>query len=545
MTVCNFEFVRSEQPALAQLLGDAERLLDDDSSCFLLKVRLALELWCHDFADLHGIRLALETTLAEKLEVLSMQKVFPADLLQQLLQLRQLANQALHIRQDERGRHLTLPPLPHAQQVAILKCLFELVCYTKYYLKPGTSLPLWQTYPKQNIRLLLAAAAGLAGTDPAASITACVQLCRGLLAAQPAKTTHAATQASQPADWASVAGSDSVAGMDSGDLQYWLQRGLRLGLQHANLEALHLLAELAFSKTLPAIDIGMLDNWLKQYQRRHPSAALDHYTAQLLERQNQLEKALKAYDRAAQAGHHAAIKRLLEYWGSRCPQQLQHYLSIGLVHHEPQALLTSMALLLTDASKTAVDAVPASLQKTLKSYLVQARATGMAGLGYIEGMCHHLGILGYALCNQTAAQLVLAHYQKVPAYCKAALNAFYVLLAAEQYADAMRLAPKALALAADSNTPLLLAELEFDIALALLKLHELKQPVPFSKTPQQLLQSAARRGYNRASLFLNSSSRSTLRSVGRRKPTAMPGWATKLAARGARVSGGITANACS
>lgn len=46
MTVGNFEFVRSEQPALAQLLCDAERWLDDDSS----------------------------------------QKVFPAQLLQQLLQ---------------------------------------------------------------------------------------------------------------------------------------------------------------------------------------------------------------------------------------------------------------------------------------------------------------------------------------------------------------------------------------------------------------------------------------------------------------------------
>lgn len=534
MTVGNFEFVRSEQPALAQLLCDAERLLDDDSSCFLLKVRLALELWCHDFADLHGIALALETTLAEKLELLSSQKVFPAQLLQQLLQLRQLANQALHIHQDQRGRNLTLPPLPHAQQVAILKCMFELVCYTRNYLKPGLPLPLWQAYPKQNIRLLLAPAAGLAGTDPAASVTACVQLCRALLA----------NLSAAPAKAAEVT---SIAATNSQDVEYWLQRGLRLGLQHANLAALSLLAELAFNKTLPAIGLSMLADWLKQYQSQQPCAALDYCSAQLLERQNQLDKAVVAYSKAAQAGHHGAIKRLLDYYGSRCHQQLQRYLSIGLAHHEPQALLTSMALLLVDASKSAAGAAVGAAvcdqaQKKLKSYLVQARATSLAGLGYIEGMCHHLGILGYTPCNKTAAQLVLGHYQKVPAYCKAAINAFYVVLAAEQYADAISLAPKALAQqATDDKTPLVLAELEFDIALALLKLHELKQPVPFNKTPQQLLQSAARRGYNRANLFLNSSSRSPLHNArNSRKPAAMPGWVKQLAARGARVSGGHT-----
>jgi len=116
----------------------------------------------------------------------------------------------------------------------------------------------------------------------------------------------------------------------------------------------------------------------------------------------------------------------------------------------------------------------------------------------------------------------------------------YVVLAAEQYADAISLAPKALAQqATDDKNPLVLAELEFDVGLALLKLHELIQPGPFNKTPQQLLQSAARRGYNSASLFLNSSSRSTLHNArNSRKPAAMPGWVTQLAARGARVSGG-------
>ncbi|MDZ7901626.1 MAG: hypothetical protein U5L01_03410 [Rheinheimera sp.] len=55
MQASNFLFVGTYNKELAKMLVDAERYLADDSCCFLLKIRLALELWCHDFADLHGI----------------------------------------------------------------------------------------------------------------------------------------------------------------------------------------------------------------------------------------------------------------------------------------------------------------------------------------------------------------------------------------------------------------------------------------------------------------------------------------------------------
>ncbi|MDZ7901628.1 MAG: hypothetical protein U5L01_03420 [Rheinheimera sp.] len=50
--------------------------------------------------------------------------------------------------------------------------------------------------------------------------------------------------------------------------------------------------------------------------------------------------------------------------------------------------------------------------KTLKSYWVKARGMGISGLGYIEGMCHEHGILGFAQDSQLAAQLVLENYWK-------------------------------------------------------------------------------------------------------------------------------------
>lgn len=543
MSVHNFEFVRSQHPALAQLLFDAERFLGDDSCCFLLKVRLALELWCHDFADLHGIALPLETKLAEKLELLSSQKVFPQDLLQQLIKLRQFANQAVHIQQDLRGRHNTMQPLERAQQVAVLQCLFELVCYTKRYQQPEFVAPLWQNYPKQNMRLLLETALGFSYQAADSSISACVQVSRLLL-------QQSVLQQDETAKKAKTAPGQSALLL--ADVQYWLNRALQLGLQsgrqQANLEAINYLAELAFAKTHAEFDLALLANWLQQYQRSQPAAALDHLCGQLQERQNQLEKALKSYDKAATAGHLPAVKRLLEYWGSRDHQRLQHYLQWGLRLNEPTALLTNMALLLVDASKATEPHSQAWL-KNLKGQLVKARGMGLMGLGYIEGMCHHLGVLDYPKDDTLAAQLLLENFHKVPAYCKAAVNTFNVLYGAELFSSAVKVAPKALA-QLDETASQALAELELDIALSLLKLHELKTPMAFFRTPKDLLQSAAKRGLSQANLLLNNSAqqgwlnglRSSRRSAasrgstGRGQSASMPVWATQLAKRGAQVN---------
>lgn len=534
MSVHNFEFVRSQHPALAQLLYDAERFLGDDSCCFLLKVRLALELWCHDFADLHGIQLPLETKLAEKLELLSSQKIFPQDLLQQLMQLRQFANQAVHIQQDLRGRHNTMQPLERVQQVAVLQCLFELVCYTKRYQQPEFVAPLWQNYPKQNMRLLLETALGFSYQAADGSISACVQVSRLLLQQQDETAKKSKTAPGQLA-------------LLLADVQYWLNRALQLGLQsgrqQANLEAINYLAELAFDKTHAEFDLALLANWLQQYQRSQPAAALDHLCGQVLERQNQLEKALKSYDKAATAGHLPAVKRLLEYWGSRDHQQLQHYLQLGLRLNEPTALLTNMALLLVDASKATEPHSQAWL-KNLKGQLVKARGIGLMGLGYIEGMCHHLGVLDYPKDDTLAVKLLLENFHKVPAYCKAAVNTFNVLYGAELFSSAVKVAPKALA-QLDETASQALAELELDIALSLLKLHEQKTPLAFFRTPKDLLQSAAKRGLSQANLFLNNSAQqgwlsghcSSRRSAaGRGHSASMPVWATQLAKRGAQVN---------
>ena len=510
---------------------DAERFLGDDGCCFLLKIRLALELWCHDFADLHGITLTIETTLAEKLELLSNQKVFPDNLLQQLMQLRQHTNQAVHIQQDLRGRHITMQPLERAQQTAMLKCLFDLVCYTKRYQQPDYDLPLWRAYPKQNVRLLVESALDLSDKEGDASVVACVQLTRLLLA-----ELEAAKAAKAP--------SSQLADLRV-DMQYWLSRGLRLGLRCSSLEALNQLTVLVYAKNQVDFDLALLSHWLKQYQHNQPSAALDYLSAQVLERQNQLEKALKSYDKAAHAGHHGALKRLIEYWGSRCQDRLQHYLQQGLKYNEPTAMLINMALMLVDASQTqhamSVSHTDVWL-KNLKGQLVKARGMGLAGLGYIDGICHHLGILDYAKDEQLAAQLLLDNFHKVPAYCKAALNTFYLLFSAEQYHSALKVAPKALAQLDNKAHCETIAMLEFDIAMSLLKLHQLKTPVEFFKTPRELLNSAARRGYSQAILFINNNAKqifSNSHRSGRNtiaQSAGIPAWATKLANRGAKVT---------
>ncbi|MFC4654017.1 hypothetical protein ACFO3I_03140 [Rheinheimera marina] len=517
MQTSNFIFVAQYNKALAQMLTDAGRYLADDSCCFLLKIRLALELWCHDFADLHGIVLLLETTLCEKLELLSQQKVFPEALLQQLMQLRQHTNQAVHIQRDARGRHITMQPLERGQQISILQCMFDLACYTARFHNAEFAAPLWQAYPKLNLRTVLEAAMAQDGD-------ACAQIARQVLALSSANrllkpaARNAQKQSVQPQ-------------LQHNDLVYWLTRGLQLG----SSDALEFLTELAFAKTHADIDLPLLLTWLKRFQQLQPGAALDELTGRVFERQQQLEKALQHYDKAAKAGHHGAIKRLLDYWGNRCHDQLNHYLTIGIQFNEPHALLTRMAILVANISLDAEQHQrEPELLKQLKTYWVKARGMGIPGLGYIEGMCKQLGILGFTQNTQGAADLVLLHYRKVPAYCKAAVNTFNVLLAAERFAELVQVAPSALAQLDEQKDRQHLAEMEFDIALALLKLHNQKTPLAFSKTPKQLLQSAARRGYAAAPLMLSTEQKQTF-SGGKRmapKAQAVPGWVQKLALRG-------------
>jgi hypothetical protein len=170
---------------------------------------------------------------------------------------------------------------------------------------------------------------------------------------------------------------------------------------------------------------------------------------------------------------------------------------------------------------------------------------GLMGLGYIDGMCHHLGVLDYPQDDVLAGELLLENFHKIPAYCKAAVNTFYVLFGSEQFKSALQVAPKALAQLDEVTHRDTLAELEFDIALSLLKLHEQKTPVEFFRTPRELLQSAAKRGCAKANLFINNSAqqhflnghRSSRRShSGRSQSIGMPAWATQLAKRGERVN---------
>lgn len=504
MQASNFLFVGTYNKELAKMLVDAERYLADDSCCFLLKIRLALELWCHDFADLHGIQLSLETRLCEKLEILSSQKIFPEGLLLQLNQLRQDTNQAVHIKRDGLGRHITMQPLDRVQQIAVLKCLFDLVCYTARYQDDEFTAPLWQQYPKLNLRTVLNQA--MAGDGDACAQVAQLQL------------TH----------------------KQSDDFIYWINRGLKLGSK----AALELLTEVAFAKTYTDVDLAFLSTWLKQFNKTQPSPVLDELMGRVYERQQLLDKALQSYDKAAKAGNHAAIKRLLDYWGSRCQQRLKDYLTVGVRFNEPHALLYSMAMLIGQISKPQLsgDADAVDL-KTLKSYWIKARGMGISGLGYIEGMCHQLGLIGFELDTKRAAELLVEHYQKLPSYCFAAVNTFMVLFEVEQYAQLIKVAPKALSQLTECGSQAEIGQMECNIALALVRLHEAKTPLPFSRTPKQLLQSALRRGYTPASGLSSAASKLAVQKSRVQRSltvtsnfTPIPAWAQKMVTKSKLVT---------
>jgi hypothetical protein len=408
-------------------------------------------------------------------------------------QLRQDTNQAVHIKRDGLGRHITMQPLDRVQQIAVLKCLFDLVCYTARYQDDEFTAPLWQQYPKLNLRTVLNLA--MAGDGDACAQVAQLQL------------TH----------------------KQSDDFIYWINRGLKLGSK----AALELLTEVTFAKTYTDVDLAFLSTWLKQYNKTQPSPVLDELMGRVYERQQLLDKALQSYDKAAKAGNHAAIKRLLDYWGSRCQSTLQNYLVVGNRFNEPHSLLYSIAILIGKiCEEQLVGGNDEEIHKTLKECWIKARGMGIPGVGYIEGMCHELGLLGFEKNSFLASELVKANYHKLPAYCMAAVNTFMVLFGSEQFADLIKVAPKALAQISETGDQQEIGRMECDIAYALVQLLQAKTPVPFNKTPRQLIQSAARRGYvPESSLVLKETKRHLKKHQSTAETSAIPNWVQKMVAK--------------
>lgn len=457
----NFEFVRHYHPELFSQLSHAEQLLGGDASCFLLKLRLSLELWSHDFADLRGIKLDKELTLADKLQLLSSHVHFPECYLAQLSALRQLCNQGLHLQRDARGRHVIQDSLSRSQQLNALSCIYNLVLFNVRYVKPDSQLPTYQAYPQFNLQLLLNQA--FAGDGDACCQLAQIELQR-----------HG----------------------DGKDARYWFEKAVAAGSELA------LKAVVSWQQgQLPALSFSSaeLKQLLAQFLAAKPTPSQCFELARLADALQCHDKATQLYKRAAMAGETRAISQLLSQHKRLSEHDYEQLLAVGVQHKHPQALQTKLLMLL-DMDAGAAATLSADTLAEVPRLLLLAKASRVPALPYLQGLWQlrtatELSTTEISPADWAAIAPLLAQGAgHVAAHLRPDVQTFEAAMAAELWPLAGQFAKRAYQQQQHYANKAQLAQTQLDIARLMLHLAEQHSPLDFELNPKQLVQRAAQAG---------------------------------------------------
>ncbi|MBY0417504.1 MAG: hypothetical protein K2W88_05515 [Pararheinheimera sp.] len=460
----NFDFVQETHPHFFELLSSAEHFIGDDACCFLLKVRLALELWCYEFADLKSVELCVDSTLAEKIDTLQSAFVLPEQLVSDLKLLRRLCNEGVHIRENNRGQRMVFNDLSKAQMTQALKCLFELMVYVVRFQNSDAQIPAWRIYPSINFTKTLYEASQGDGD-------ACADIAAYLFNAEAATVHH-------------------FGHFKSEDISYWLRKGLR----HQSVKAATLMASLVLDHKSSLFSLDEVQNALRSLKASSSDQQLNHLAGTIAERKGQMLQAIKHYQKAAEQGCHRSIKRLVEHFAYKDDEAFSELIAQGVKHREPISTVVDLVFILATPEKAEA--------KSFKSAFISAKATSLLGFGFVEGLCYFNGYAGYAANSEKAAELMLSHYKKLPDFIEPAVLTFYVLLQADKKKQLVNVAKDAMRQLTKANKVQELARLELDLAFVLIELCGSQQSVAFDQTPKGLLQSAAKKGLPEAISFL-------------------------------------------
>ena len=352
----SFDFLEQSYPELASLARAAERYAYTDHSVFLLKIRIFLEIWCHEV----GYQKAKDTTIEERL----FQKIEQLDKLQCIEQstrallheLRVLCNQGVHLSHHaERGFCHIYSLTDHDIQQS-LHTLFQLALL----LAPSYQANRQLGYApcKQAELEALVAPAFLGDGDAACKL---------------AKRIHE-----------DLTKKKKQSAYSERDLQHWLQKALQAGC----VAAVDFLSALVFEKQYRCFDLKQLQHWLQHFLQQQPvSPELLLVSAQTHEKLGSFPKALHHYQQAAEQGSFNAIKRLREYWINRDLDKFYDVLVIGNRFGERHSVYYLMTyLMIARRSPDVTDENRKLYDKDIKSQRTKIKSFGVDGLEYIQAV---------------------------------------------------------------------------------------------------------------------------------------------------------------
>lgn len=130
----NYLFIEDSYPALYTLSQEVEKYYAMDHSCCLLKVRLFVELWCHEVSEKLKLRPPVSGDLVNKIKQLSTSNKVPTYIIEMLNTLRIEGNKSAHISQGYDGSWHCDYTLSQYKLDNLMISLLELTQYLAYKL---------------------------------------------------------------------------------------------------------------------------------------------------------------------------------------------------------------------------------------------------------------------------------------------------------------------------------------------------------------------------------------------------------------------------
>lgn len=465
----SFKILEPRYPELFHVAVEAENYAHSDHSAFLLKIRMFLEIWCHECAFQKTTQVQIEPKLFDKIEQLKLSDIISADTFCLLHETRTICNKGVHLIFDAKRGFCQVLEISDNEINQCLSAIFRLsaLIIGEHNLTCRDGLQV-----SEQAKLASAVKLGFLG-DGKASLNA-------------AKFIHSNLKALK-----------AKSKFSEDDLLYWLNKAL---LQQC-FEALEFYSQLVTEQRYKLITLSQLKHWLEQLKHLKNNQGFPFIAAKTYEKLGEMTIALKHYQQAAELGCFSSIKRLQDYWIKRDESKFYAIITLGSDFNERQSVYYFLMFQLLEIKKVPLPQEQYQQKlKQLKQQHLKAKAFCVEGLAYAEAALGMFQLLDLKLTMAEAVSIFEQSWQKAPR-CFVIDYAIFIELYNNMKCEpfVVSMAQAIMPICTDEQH---LASLEFELALLQAQLTKERKTFTAKQNTRELLKSAARKGHKGAQSVL-------------------------------------------
>lgn len=456
MEQSSFSILKAKYPELYHVAIEAENYAHSDHSAFLLKIRIFLEIWSHEFAYQKTTQVVIEPKLFDKIEQLKSSEIITAPIYSLLHEIRTICNKGVHLIHDWKRGFCQVLEISDNEINQCLSAIFRLsallIGEQNLTCRDGLQI-------SEEAKLASAVTHGFLG-EGKASLTA-------------AKLIHTDIKASK-----------KKSQFSEYDLVYWLNKAL----EQQHFEAIEFYSQLVTENRYKSITLTKLKAWLEQFKDLKKNSSFALIAAKTYEKLGEMPNALKNYQIAAEQGCFHSIKRLQDYWISRDEDQFHSAILLGCDFNERRSVFYLLMFQVIEVKFCLDDKQDKEDKlKELKKQHLKAKSFCVDGLDYAEALLGAYKLLGFDLTTCEFSDAVENSWGKAPRCLTidvAIFNELYNMMVCEPFM--VNLAQSCMQLCKDQ---IMLSNLEYDLALLQARLTSERKPFTARQNTRELLKS--------------------------------------------------------